>query len=448
MMSKDLVISEPVLVLIGLSTVFGVLIGVFIGRSPGRFLQIFRNFGRTLTAPLRRIGVMPRTVKQVKGVRNAAISGSKAAAFLEQMTEIERAIFLQRHGLYRPGEVVEIDEKTLKDLHKQATEMEERYLVRARGLYYTQVRTSPSYQPDWIQTGLDEETVSWFENCADTFFNSQVDLSANEQALYEDVDGAHSIYLFGQTDLAAYNLINEARKTINGNALKLIISFLGCMAAAFAAVLFGTGDSLLGLVPVGVAALLMLFSHFAYRNTQEHSIRSLAKFMQLYVGYISDQFRDVTGRALGVPVGREEDPNKLAAEAGAWNKIMVWMGLRSFFIETFLRNEQYQIFRNSGYYKLFSDVMVVLLLVFVGVGNYFGFYDLTKLINTDFLWVAIAAGVLIPLYLLLIRVNVITQELAQQDWRGFDNLKLGEKMDEVVGKYAEEIGYWKNRLER
>jgi hypothetical protein len=43
--------------------------------------------------------------------------------------------------------------------------------------------------------------------------------------------------------------------------------------------------------------------------------------------------------------------------------------------------------------------------------------------------------------------KVVPVEL-DENWLGFGNLDLGQVMDEVVGKYGEEVGYWKNRTGR
>ncbi|PQA89253.1 hypothetical protein [Hyphococcus luteus] len=42
---------------------------------------------------------------------------------------------------------------------------------------------------------------------------------------------------------------------------------------------------------------------------------------------------------------------------------------------------------------------------------------------------------------------VVPSEL-DENWLGYGNLELGKVMDEVVGKYGEEVGYWKNRTGR
>ncbi|MEM8771819.1 MAG: hypothetical protein AAGD92_09255 [Pseudomonadota bacterium] len=432
--------------------VIGVISGGIFASRPWRYLRVFRNFFRLLTTPLRRIGVLGKSARRIKGARNAAVTSRASISVLERKTEIEKAIFLQRHGLFHPGEDIELDEDRARELEKQSKEVEKAYIVRSNNLLFNEIEIPSSYTPDWMKAGLTEETVADFRQNADAFFNGQVDLTAEKNSLYEEIDGMHAIYMFGNpnADLAAYNLINEARKNINTNAFRLILSFLFSVLVSIGLVVFVFEHSVWSFVTLGVGILFMCFLQFAYRNKQEHSIRALGKFMTLYVGYLSDRFRDVNGQALGVTVGNEKDPDVLSENAMIWNKLMVWIAFRTFFIETFLRNQMYQINRNSGYYKLFSDVLVFALIpLLIYAGHAFGLYDL-RIYIADLYGRAIAGGALLIglAYFVLIRIPVITEELDRQEWRGFDKLNLGEKMDEVVGKYASEIGYWKQRLER
>ena len=436
---------------VALVFVAGIAVGAVFAARPWRYVRFLRNIVRLLTTPLRRIGVLGKASRRFKSARNAAVTSKASISILDRKTEIEKAIFLQRHDLFKPGEEVELDEDSLRKLEKTSREHEKRYLVRSQNLLFNQIQIPPAYTPNWMAGGLSEETVAEFRQHADSFFNGVVDLTANEEALYEEVDGAHAIYMFGNpnADLAAYNLINEARKNINTNALKLILSFLFTVLVSLGVVLFITQQSIMSAAPLGIGALILAFLQYAYRNMQEHSIRSLGKFMNLYVGYISDRFRDVTGQALGVPVGNEKDAAVLSENAKVWNKLMIWTAFRAFFIEAFLRNQLYQIHRNSGYYKLLSDILVFLAIPFlVYVGHAFGLYDLALYLDGNARYIIAGALGLGLAYFILIRMRVITEELQQQDWRGFDKLQLGEKMDDVVGKYAEEIGYWKQRLER
>ncbi len=431
--------------------VAGVLLGVLFASRPWRYLRIFRNFFRILTTPLRGIGLMGKASRRFKSARNAAVTSKASISILDRKTEIEKIIFLQRHGLFRPGEDVELDESQLLELERKSEELERSYLVRRKGLLFNEIDIPSTYTPDWMSAGLSPETVAEFRANADAFFSNQVDLSANNEALYEDVDGAHSIAMFGSpgTDLAAYNLINEARKNINANVLRLILAFVVTTLASLAVILFVTRETIWSLAPIIVGALIMALLQIFYSNKQRHSIRALGKFMNLYVGYISDRFRDVTGKALGVTVGNEKDAAVLAENAKIWNKLLIWMAFRAFFIETFLRNQLYQIHRNSGYYELFSNTLIVAVIpLVVFVGHAFGLYNLSVYVSDGGRIVAAAALFLAVVYLFLTHKKVITEELSFQDWRGFDKLQLSAKMDEVVGKYAEEIGYWKQRLDR
>ena len=38
------------------------------------------------------------------------------------------------------------------------------------------------------------------------------------------------------------------------------------------------------------------------------------------------------------------------------------------------------------------------------------------------------------------------EEIDQGEWISFHTLKLNQVLGEVVGKYAEDVGYWKNRV--
>ncbi|MEM9168217.1 MAG: hypothetical protein AAGC56_01080 [Pseudomonadota bacterium] len=426
----------------------GILIGVVFSRVPGRNLRLLHALFRILTWPVRRIGLLGRTARTVRGVRNVAVSGGASVSILERKTEIERAIFLQRAGLEAAGGVVGLDEDQIRDLEQKSKDLEDAYIVTSKGFLYDRIFVAPSYTPSWVEDGLAPHVVERFAHEADGFFNGQVDLNANAGALYEENDGAHTIYMFGKSDLAAYNLIDKTRKTVNENALKLIVSFLACILTAFGVVLFATKASTASIFVLAAAAGLMALSAFAYKNMQEHSIRSLGKFMTLYVGYISDHFREAAGKAKSVHVGVEKDAAVLSARAQVWNKTMVWTAFRSFFIETFLRNQLYQIRRNSEYYRLFSDFMIVATPIAVALGHYLGAYDIAAYASGTGYAVAFGAAFLVVFYVLLVRMRVITAELDLQDWRGFDTLRLGEKMDEVVGKYVEEIGYWKQRFDR
>jgi hypothetical protein len=188
-----------------------------------------------------------------------------------------------------------------------------------------------------------------------------------------------------------------------------------------------------------------------YRQQQQHNSRELRFFLTKYLGRIADRYREVTGNAKQVTVGKEIDSASLAALAQRWHKIMVWMPFRTFFIECFMRSVIYQIKRNTSYY---------MLIPFAAVG---GLGLATIYMNVDLLTrygASFSDPLVVPLYaatmtiliaLTLYYVDrigavVLGEELSRLDWLGYEHLDVSSAMDAVVGKYAEDVGFWKSRM--
>ena len=132
-----------------------------------------------------------------------------------------------------------------------------------------------------------------------------------------------------------------------------------------------------------------------------------------------------------------------------WHKIVMWMAFRVFFVETYLRSIVYQISRNSGYYLVFIPLAFFLALsafaVVVGVYGEAGFlWSLVSNVSPAFY---VSFALLFWLYYIFLSNSMKTvQELNQLDWLGYDNFHVAEAMDVIVGKYAEDVGYWKTRV--
>lgn len=149
---------------------------------------------------------------------------------------------------------------------------------------------------------------------------------------------------------------------------------------------------------------------------------------------------------MGATVGEEKDTNKVSEAAKRWHKIMMWMAFRLFFIESFYRNIRFQIDRNRSYYDLGPSI--VLALGFIGLAIFY-------LTNPDWrpgdIWMGSVLFALLvfisAFYWRLYHRKVVPIEL-DQNWIGFENLEMGKAMDDVVGNYGEEVGYWKNRTGR
>jgi len=174
----------------------------------------------------------------------------------------------------------------------------------------------------------------------------------------------------------------------------------------------------------------------------------LVRILPKASGRISDRYREATGIARGVTVGDETDSKKLSEAARKWHKIMIWMPFRTFFIECFVRNVLYQINRNCTYY-LYIVPLTLLLIAGAAVlaveTHWIALADFTTIEGA-----ALIVGFLFVALFYVERINkvVIAEELDQLDWLGYDNLNVSAAMDDVVGKYAEDVGFWKGRLDR
>jgi hypothetical protein len=192
---------------------------------------------------------------------------------------------------------------------------------------------------------------------------------------------------------------------------------------------------------------MMFVLQALYATQQRHNMREFSDFLTRYLGLVSNQFRESSATASRVVQGDERDSKQLAANAQRWHKIMVWLGMRPFFIESFVRNVSFQLRRNLGYYLFGAFAwFMVLLPAIIAVG--FLAADATQVALPEstiaIVSAAYASGAAFALY--LINRNVVMDELNQMNWLGYDNLHLAKQMDEVIGKFAEEIGLWRGRF--
>lgn len=346
---------------------------------------------------------------------------------------------------------------------------EEKNLKRT-GFLFKWINVLPSYMPD--VSPMSEELADTYQKVASRYFAGQVNISADIASQYEDIEGATIIRMFRVRDRRGYYLLNEMRRIINDNVRKIAFVYTTIVLTVLAAAWFvipefnGAAPDAKGFVGffVGQAhagawgllgcllgIFLMWLSYFMeYVPNQRNNARELRSFMSRYMSRLSDRYRDSLANARAVTVGDETDGAKLSARAQKWHKIVMWMSFRAFFMESFMRNVLFQIGRNCGYY-------VVLVPLLLTVGTLFTSLALIALFRLD-LWAVVAApGFLFYFgFALLVWVALIfltramrpIDEMNQADWLGFDDFNVDRGMDQVVGKYAEDVGYWKGRLDR
>jgi hypothetical protein len=344
---------------------------------------------------------------------------------------------------------------------------EEKKLGRG-GFLFRWINVKPAYMPDIAL--LSEQTSDIYNEVARKFFSAQVNISADIASLYEDVEGAIIVRLFRIRDRRGYYLLNEMRRVINDNVRKLAFIYTSIVLLVLVAGLFflpvldsrpqqvlpgfiagafqhGFGS----LVLCGAGIFLMWLTYFMeYVPNQRNNGREMRSFLSRYMSRLSDRYRDSLANARAVTVGDETDSAKLSAKARKWHKIVLWMSFRAFFMESFVRNILYQIGRNCGYYIVLVPITLVAavaltLLILTGLTH----IDLVTLFAAPgpFFYAGFALLAVLALYFLS-RAMVPFDEMNQADWLGFDDFDVDRGMDQVVGKYAEDVGYWKGRLDR
>lgn len=345
---------------------------------------------------------------------------------------------------------------------------EEKNLKRG-GILFRWINVKPSYMPDIAL--LNDELAEIYHKAASRFFSGQVAISADISSLYEDVEGATIIRMFRVRDRRGFYLLNEMRRTINDNVRKLTFLYVAIVlmvlaAAWFLVPVFGAAPEAKGVLGFVTAQLhagmwglalclggifLMWLTYFMeYVPNQRSNAREMRSFLSRYMSRLSDRYRDSLANARAVTVGDETDSAKLSAKAQKWHKIVLWMSFRAFFIESFVRNVLYQIGRNCGYYVVLVPLVLTGTTLFLGLLGVALFrIDVLPLIGGPglFFYVGFALLVLVAVIFLSRAMRPI-DEMNQADWLGFDDFDIDRGMDQVVGKYAEDVGYWKGRLDR
>ncbi len=319
---------------------------------------------------------------------------------------------------------------------------------------------------------LDDATAATYAGLAEEFLGRAVPVEADQRALFEDVEGQVIARQFHKSDAGVIYLLNEGRKLMNRNVFILsglfaVILGLVLIGNVFANE-FGLVD-MLGLFPGGIGpisgdiagslvfgaatcvlgAMVMWALYYAeYAPYQRNTAREMANLLTRYLARVNDHYRTAVGKARSVTVGQERDSKQLAEQAKLWTLNITWIALRVFFVETYVRNVVFQIRRNSNYYLMFVPLGVVVAtgLVLGALSAFTGLSPFDPILSLG--WVFIALFLLVALLYSFFLSNALNSlsEIDQGEWISFHTLRLNQVLGEVVGKYAEDVGYWKNRI--
>ncbi|MCP2671723.1 hypothetical protein NHF40_12365 [Maricaulaceae bacterium EIL42A08] len=319
---------------------------------------------------------------------------------------------------------------------------------------------------------LDDRTAEEYGALAEQFLGREVPITADQRALFEDIEGQVIAGQFQSSDAGVIYLLNEARKIMNANVMILSALFSVILGIVLVGNVFAHQFGLirsLGLFPDGLAfmdsqtasslvfgaasclvgAMVMWALYYAeFAPYQRNTAREMANLLTRYLARVNDHYRTAVGKARSVTVGEEREPKRLGEKAKLWTLNMTWIALRVFFVETYVRNVVFQIRRNSNYYLMFVPLGVVIatgvilggLAAFTGLAPFQSIYQLGWVFAVLFFLVAALYS-----FFLSNALNAL-DEIDQGEWISFHTLKLNHVLGEVVGKYAEDVGYWKNRI--
>ncbi|MEQ8404708.1 MAG: hypothetical protein RKE49_06395 [Oceanicaulis sp.] len=348
---------------------------------------------------------------------------------------------------------------------------EESYIQRQGVLFkWMMVRVGFMRMPEQ----LSQDTAEEYGRLARGFLGGRVPIEADPRALFEDIEGAVIAGQFQDSDRGVLYLLNESRKLMNDNVRKLAVWFscilgavllvnilandaglvqrLGLFAglsddalvssAQLTSLVVGAGSCLL-------AAMVMWALYYAeYSPYQRNSAREMANFLTRYLARVNDHYRTAVGKAKSVTVGQERDSKHLSDEAQLWMLNISWIALRVFFIETYVRNTVFQIRRNSHYYLVFvpTGFLALLAVVLVALGLFTDRAPFETILALGWVFAALFLLVVTLYAFYLISAMRALEEIDQGEWISFHTLRLDSVMSEIVGKYAEDVGYWKNRV--
>ncbi len=400
---------------------------------------------RVLSFPLRRLGIGRKV--RAEAVGSDSVEALKARASGRHKTLTEQSLANNGDGF----------------------EQEEAHMNRQGFIFrWLSVRVGFMRMPE----ELDEKTAVLYGELAEEFLGREVPISADQRALFEDIEGAVIAGQFQKSDAGLIYLLNEARKIMNTNVMILSALFSIILGAVLVGNVFAHQFgvvSALGLFPDGlgfmdsqtasslvfgagscvVGAMLMWALYYAeFAPYQRNTAREMANLLTRYLARVNDHYRTAVGKARSVTVGEEREPKALGEKAKLWTLNMSWIALRVFFVETYVRNVVFQIRRNSNYYLMFMPLGVVVatgvilggLAAFTGLAPFASIWQLGWVFAVLFLLVATLYS-----FFLSNALNAL-EEIDQGEWISFHTLKLNQVLGEVVGKYAEDVGYWKNRI--
>lgn len=425
---------------LAIASLAGLLVGFIVARSfPFHFISAIM---RTLSFPF-------RFISRLVGLGRRSVTGAKASPLAA------------RHA-FRHKTVTEVALGDDFDFEKQ--------FVSLHGFIFRWMGVRVGFMK--MSERLTDELSDEYAGYAEEYMGRSVPISSDPRSLYEDVEGGVLATQFHKSDSGVIYLLNQSRKMMNANVLNLTIWFSLILTTALIvnllyndghvinfAMVFGNAglpvsdeaiNSLgFGLLSnMGAAFIMWLLYYTGYAPFQRNNAREMANYLTRYLARVNDHYRTSIANAKSVTVGQEKDTQRLAHEARKWHLITIWLAFRVYFVETYVRNCVYQINRNSTYYLVFVPTIFIVIIagIFVILSNLGLFNPFERIAELGWVFAVLFVTVVATYISFLTNAMGSLDEIDQGEWISFNTLRLDEVMGEIVGKYAEDVGYWKNRV--
>jgi hypothetical protein len=396
-------------------------------------------------------------------------------ALLYPFRPILRALGLSKRVWQRaegPASVALAQHTTITDTALGDDFEHERSFMQRQGLFFRWMNARVGFMR--MPEELDDELAQDYYRQAQDFLGTTIPIGSDPHALFEDIEGGVIATQFYESDKGILFYMNETRKLMNDNVRKLSLWFSFILTSVLAlniiandvgmvqAIGLGMGVEFLplgseslnslafGIASCVIAAVLMWALYYTeYTPYQRNTAREMANILTRYLARVNDHYRTAVGRARSVTVGEEREPARLAEQAKLWTTNLTWIALRTYFVESYIRNVAFQIRRNSSYYLMFVPAAFTLVVVFLIIlaGMVVPDFDpIATIASLGFIFPCLFVLTALLYALFLLNAMAALEEIDQGEWISFHTLKLDEVLGDVVGKYAEDVGYWKNRV--
>jgi hypothetical protein len=273
-------------------------------------------------------------------------------------------------------------------------------------------------------------------------------------------------------------LVRQAREIANTNARTLFCELaplallmmlvlhasvmlfdpLGILTAAREAVVLegpwghGAAGIAMGALVLGAGLLFIAFIYrFSFTHIQRQNAQELNSFIQSEFTSLNQSFNVARAECMQAETRFDSTQHdKVEPRASAWALAYHWIGVRQFAEEMCIRNNMFQIRRNTWLYKALGFILCVVFATLVTVAVAWAASSLrvaTPLLIVCAHMIVLALAFVVVCYALIMRepFSLFASRLPKDEWSRFDKLRIGEAIAEQVGRDKKQIVIQRDR---